>query len=447
MSRISRELIKGLVKEERFKSPDEVLSVMKEMFRDVLQEALEVEMEEQLGYDKYELSAKETPNTRNGYSKKTVKSELGNVELNIPRDRNGEYSPVIIPKHERNVTGIEDKVLSLYSKGMTTRDIHEQIKELYGVEISADLVSKITERIMPTVQEWQNRPLEKTYSFVFMDAVHYKVRDEKQIITKAAYVVLGVNMDGQKDVLGIWVGANESSKFWLGVLNDLKNRGVQNILIFCVDGLVGFKEAIGAVYPFAKIQRCIIHQLRASMKYIPHKDKKAFAKDMKAVYGTVNEDAALEALLYAKEKWGTKYPNAIKSWEDNWDNLITFFVFPDFIRKIIYTTNAIESLNSQFRKVTKTKLIFPTDDSLLKMLKHRETADERLCQLGQCYQPASHCLCGCIEVSLNWGSAPNPGVLRFWHCRKQKEKTGVCQPLRIMHSYALRLHSGRALPS
>lgn len=368
MSKIAKEMIRELVKEEKFTSTSEVMDTLKEMFREVLQEALEVEMEDQLGYDKYNLSAKETKNTRNGYSKKTVKSELGNVELNIPRDRNGEFEPIIVPKHERNVTGIEDKVLSLYARGMTTRDIHDQIKELYGVEISAELVSKITERILPTVHEWQNRPLEKTYSFVFMDAVHYKVREDKQVITKAAYVVLGVNMDGEKDVLGIWVGANESSKFWLGVLNDLRNRGVQDVLIFCVDGLVGFKEAIGAVYPYAKIQRCIIHQLRASMKYIPHKDKKAFVKDIKAVYGAVNEDAALEALMYAKEKWGEKYPTAINSWFENWDNLITFFAFPDFIRKIIYTTNAIESLHSQFRKVTKTKLIFPTDDSLLKML-------------------------------------------------------------------------------
>lgn len=201
-----------------------------------------------------------------------------------------------------------------------------------------------------------------------MDAVHYKVRDDKQIIVKAAYVVLGVNMDGQKEVLGIWVGANESSKFWLSVLNDLKNRGLQDVLIFCVDGLNGFKEAIGAVYPFAKIQRCIVHQIRASMRYIPYKDKKAFVTDLKSIYGAVNEDAALENLNYAKEKWQSKYPNAIKSWEDNWDNLITFFEFPDYIRRIMYTTNAIESLNSQFRKVTKAKLIFPNDESLMKML-------------------------------------------------------------------------------
>jgi transposase-like protein len=251
---------------------------------------------------------------------------------------------------------------------MTTTDIKDQIRELYDVEISAETVSNITSRIMPLVSEWQNRPLEKTYSFVFMDAIHYKVREDKQIVVKAAYVVLGVNMDGEKEVLGIWIGANESSKFWLSVLNDLKNRGVENVLIFCADGLKGFKEAISAVYPFAKIQRCIVHQIRASVKYIPYKDKKAFIADLKKIYGAVNEDAAMAALLELQEKWGSKYPNAVSSWEENWDNLITFFAFPNFIRKIMYTTNVIENLNSQFRKVTKNKKIFPTDESLLKIL-------------------------------------------------------------------------------
>ena len=251
---------------------------------------------------------------------------------------------------------------------MTTRDVAAQIKNLYDVEISNEFVSNVTNRIMPLVSEWQTRPLEATYSFIFMDAIHYKVREDKHVINKAAYVALGVNMDGEKEVLGIWIGANESSKFWLGVLNDLHNRGVSSVLVFCVDGLAGFKEAISAVYPYAKIQRCIIHQLRASTRYISYKDLKAFVADIKTVYGAVNEEDALENLMSAKEKWGKKYPNAIKSWEDNWDNLITFFAFPEYIRKIMYTTNAIESLNSQFRKVTKTKLIFPNDDSLLKML-------------------------------------------------------------------------------
>ncbi|MGL4450460.1 MAG: IS256 family transposase, partial [Sarcina sp.] len=366
MSDLSKDLLRAYINEQNFTNPNEVLSSLKELFKDVLQEALEAELDETLGYEKHEVSGK--TNSRNGYSKKTLKTELGEIALNIPRDRNGEFEPQIVPKHQRNVNGIEDKILSLYSKGMTTRDISEQIKELYDVEISAETVSNITNRILPLVSEWQNRPLEKTYSFIFMDAIHYKVREDKRVVVKAAYVVIGVDLDGKKEVLGIWIGANESSKFWLSVLNDLKNRGVQDVLIFCVDGLNGFKEAIGATFPFAKIQRCIIHQIRSSMKYVPHKDKKAFVSDLKTIYTAVTESEAMENLIDAKEKWVNKYPNAIKSWEDNWDNLSTFFEFSPHIRKIIYTTNVIESLNSQFRKVTKTKLIFPTDESLLKML-------------------------------------------------------------------------------
>lgn len=368
MGNVSKELLREYIKEQNFSSADDILIGLKEMFRDVLQESLEAEMDEALGYGKYNNMDKNNDNSRNGYSKKTVKTELGAVELNIPRDRNGDFEPKIVPKHQRSVNGIEDKILGLYATGMTTRDISEQIKELYGVDISAETVSNITNRILPLVSEWQNRPLEKTYSFIFMDAIHYKVREDKQIIVKAAYVVIGVNLDGEKEVLGIWIGANESSKFWLSVLNDLKNRGIQDVLIFCVDGLNGFKEAIGATFPFAKIQRCIIHQIRSSMKYIPYKDRKAFVADLKGIYKAVNEDVAMDNLLSLKEKWSSKYPNAVKSWEDNWDNLSTFFAFPDNIRKIIYTTNTIENLNSQFRKVTKTKLIFPNDDSLLKML-------------------------------------------------------------------------------
>ena len=338
------------------------------MFRDVLQEALEAEMDESLGYCKYDTISKNNDNSRNGYSKKTLKTELGPVEINIPRDRNREFEPKIVPKHQRSVNGIEDKILGLYATGMTTRDISEQIRELYGVDISSETVSNITNRILPLVSEWQHRPLEKTYAFIFMDAIHYKVRKDKQIVVKAAYVVIGVNMDGEKEVLGIWIGANESSKFWLSVLNGLKNIGVQNVLIFCVDGLNGFKEAIGATFSFARIQRCIIHQIRSSMKYIPYKDRRAFVADLKGIYKAVNEEVSMDNLLSLKEKWSSKYPNAVKSWKDNWDNLSTFFAFPDNIRKIIYTTNVIESLNSQFRKVTKTKLIFPNDDSLMKIL-------------------------------------------------------------------------------
>ncbi|MGL5068490.1 MAG: IS256 family transposase [Sarcina sp.] len=366
MTNMSKETLRNYVNQQKFENSNDVLIAMKELFKDVLQEVLAAEMDDMLGYEKHVMN--NSSNSRNGYSKKTIKSELGSVTLDIPRDRNGEFEPKIVPKHQRNINGIEDKILSLYATGMTTRDISEQIQKLYEVEISAETVSNITNRIMPLVTDWQNRPLEKTYSFVFMDAIHYKVREDKQIIVKAAYVVIGVNMDGQKEVLGIWIGANESSKFWLSVLNDLKHRGVEDVLVFCVDGLNGFKEAIGATYPFAKIQRCIIHQIRSSMKYIPHKDKKEFVKDLKTIYTALNADVAMINLLELREKWESKYPNAIRSWEDNWDNLSTFFEFSAPIRKIIYTTNVIESLNSQFRKVTKTKLIFPTDQSLMKML-------------------------------------------------------------------------------
>lgn len=368
MSSVSKELLRDFINEQKFQSSNEVLEALKEMFKDVLQEALEAEMDEALGYNKYDTGEKLGNNSRNGYSKKTVKSELGPLELKIPRDRNSEFEPKIVPKHQRSINGIEDKVIALYSTGMTTRDISEQVKEIYGVDISAETVSNITNRIMPLVTEWKNRPLEKTYSFVFMDAIHYKVREDKRIVVKAAYVVIGVNLDGEKEVLGIWIGANESSKFWLSVLNDLKNRGINDVLIFCVDGLNGFKEAIGATFPFAKIQRCIIHQIRSSTKYVSYKDRKAFIADLKTVYKAVSEEVAMDNLLSMKEKWKNKYPNAINSWENNWDTLSAFFEFPENIRKIIYTTNVIESLNSQFRKLTKTKLIFPTDESLLKML-------------------------------------------------------------------------------
>ena len=254
MSNMSKELLRKYIKDQNFTSPNEILNDLKDMFKDVLQESLEAEMDEALGYEKYDSISKSIDNSRNGYSKKTVKIELEPVEINIPRDRNGEFEPRIIPKHQRSVNGIEEKILGLYATGMTTRDISEQVKELYGVDISAETVSNITNRILPLVAEWQSRPLEKTYSFVFMDAIHYKVREDKQVVIKAVYVVIGINLDGEKEVLGIWIGANESSKFWLSVLNDLKNRDLQNVLIFCVDGLNGFKEAIGSTFQFAKIQ-------------------------------------------------------------------------------------------------------------------------------------------------------------------------------------------------
>jgi len=367
--KISKELIKEFVKSEDFKSTGDIMESIKSMFAEVLNEVLQCEIEEKLGYNKHERTEGDEPkNYRNGSTKRKIKTQLGEVEISVPRDRNGEYEPQIIEKYQRNVDGLEEKILSLYAHGMSTRDIQEQIKDLYDLDISSELVSKISEKVMPQVNEWQNRPLNEYYPFIFMDAIHYKIRENHQIICKAAYVVLGINSDGFKEILGIWVGGNESSKFWLGVLNELKSRGIKNVDLFCVDGLSGFREAINAVYPFAGIQRCIIHQIRATTKYVSYKHIKEFIADLKKVYGALSEEIALEKLFEFKEKWQKEYPSAVKSWEDNWDILSTFFAYPVEIRKIIYTTNIIEGLHRQFRKVTKSKSIFPTDDSLRKML-------------------------------------------------------------------------------
>ena len=368
MGVLPKEVVREIIEENNFQTPQEIMKFLKDSFKDILQEMLEAEMDVHLGYSKGEKPPTNSDNTRNGYSSKTVRSELGPVEINVPRDRKGEYNPKIVPKYSRDVSGIEEKVISLYAKGMSTRDIHEQIKELYGVEVSAEMVSKITERIVPEIKEWQNRPLEKVYPFIFMDAIHYKVRDEGQVNKRAAYVVVGIDLEGYKDILGIWIGDNESAKFWLGVLNDLRNRGVEDVLIFCVDGLTGLEEAIEAVYPKAEVQRCIIHQLRNSFKYVSYKDLKEFTKDFKSVYTAPNEEAALERLYELKEKWGKEYPYAFRSWENNWDVISPFFKYPPEIRKIMYTTNIIEGLHRQFRKVTKTKSVFPSDGALEKML-------------------------------------------------------------------------------
>lgn len=368
MSMLTKEQVKALVRGNNFQSVSDVTAYLKDIFKDVIQELLEAELEANLGYGKEERSAKNTDNSRNGYTSKTLKSEFGEVEIQVPRDRKGEFEPKIIPKYQRNVSGIEEKVISLYARGMSTRDIGEQIRELYGIELSAEMVSRITERITPEIKEWQERPLDAVYPFIFMDAVHYRVKEDGRILNRASYVVMGVTVEGNKDILGIWIGESETSKFWLGVMNDLKNRGVQDVLLFCVDGLTGLKEAIIAAFPKAEIQRCIIHQLRNSFKYVSYKDVKAVSKDFKAVYQAINEEVALEKLYELKEKWGKSYPFAIRSWENNWDVLSPFYKFPEEVRKIIYTTNIIEGLHRQYRKVTKSKTMFPSDASLEKML-------------------------------------------------------------------------------
>jgi len=373
MSTAPSEMMKEYVNSQKFSSTTEIMLAMKEMFKDVLQQVMECELDNKLGYEKSERVSENgekevSKNYRNGYSQKIIKSQLGEVQVKIPRDRNGEYEPQIIEKYSRNADGMEDKILSLYSCGMSQRDISEQIKSLYDVEISPELVSKISEKIMPEVTAWQNRPLESIYPFVFMDAIHYKVKEDHQVVTKAAYVVLGITLDGNKDILGIWIGEHESSKFWLSVLNDLKSRGILDVYLFCVDGLKGFQEAIYAAYPKAQIQRCIIHQIRYSTRYVGYKDIKQLMADLKLVYKAVTEEEALENLMAFKEKWGKAYPSCVKSWEDNWEILSTFFGYPPEIRRIIYTTNIIEGLNRQFRQVTKNKPSFVNDDSLRKLL-------------------------------------------------------------------------------
>lgn len=365
---IQKELLRQIIKENDLKSAGDVYSLLKDSFKDLLQELLEAELDVSLGYDKNCKNGLDTDNKRNGHSPKTVKSQFGEFQLDIPRDRNGEFEPEIVPKYCRDISGIEDKVISLYARGLSTRDIGAELQELYGIDVSAEKVSKITDRILPEIKEWQSRPLEPIYPFIFMDAIHYKMREDGRILNRAAYVVLGVTLEGNKDILSITIGANESSKFWLGMLNDLKNRGVQDVLFFCVDGLPGFREAIETIYPNAQVQRCIIHMLRNSFKYVSYKDLKPFAADFKAVYKAPNEEIALKELEELKNKWGKKYPYAISNWESNWDVVSPFFQFSDDIRRIMYTTNIIEGVNRQFRKVTKTKSVFPNDSSLEKML-------------------------------------------------------------------------------
>lgn len=367
MALLPKEIIREMVRKGNLNTVNDIQVALKDLMKEFIQESLEVELENQLGYEKYE-KKDDRDNSRNGYSKKKVKSSFGEIELDIPRDRNSEFEPKIVPKYSRDISNLEEKVISMYGLGMSTRDINKHIQEIYGVDISAEMVSKITDKIIPLVEEWQNRPLEDIYYFTFLDAVHFNVKEDKAIVKKAAYVILGVNSEGKKDVLGIYIGGNESAKFWLTVLNDLKNRGVKDILIASVDGLTGFSEAIRAVFPHTDIQRCIIHQIRYTLSFVSYKEKKEFAKDLKEIYTSPNEDAGYSVLQELKEKWDKKYPYALKSWENNWNELRTFFKFSPEIRKIMYTTNVIENLNRTYRKVTKTRSSFPSDMSLLKLL-------------------------------------------------------------------------------
>lgn len=346
--------------------------LLQRLFKDVMQQLLEAEMEETIGRGKYERNSEcyedEEKNYRNGYSKKNVRSSFGNVELNIPRDRKAEFEPIAVKKYQTDCNEFDKKIISLYARGMSTRDIQAELNELYGIDVSPSMISNITDKVLGSAAEWQNRMLDEVYPIVYMDAIHFKVRDDHRIVTKAAYICLGVDMDGYKDILGIWIGEAEGAKFWLSVCNDLNNRGVKDICIACMDGLRGLPDAIKTVFPNVSIQSCIIHQIRNSMRYVPYKDRKVFVADLKKVYKAPNEEIALAQLDMLKEKWNDKYSNVIESWYINWDKLSTFFAFNEQIRKMIYTTNTLEGINRQIRKFTKTRTVFPTDDSLRKSL-------------------------------------------------------------------------------
>lgn len=357
---------------KKCKTIDDVLGkngLVQRLVKDVLENILEAEMDEHLGRDKYQRQSDIEPgerNYRNGYSQKNLRSSFGDVDLDIPRDRKSEFEPQIVKKYETVCNELDKKIISLYAKGMTTSDIQAEIEDLYGITISPSMVSKITDKVIATATEWQNRMLDKIYPIVYLDAMYFKVRSNGKIVNKAVYICLGYTMEGYKDILGLWVDEAEGAKFWLGICNDLKNRGVKEILIACMDGLKGLPQAIQTVFPSANIQTCIVHQIRNSIKYIASKDKKSFMKDLKEIYKAPTEELALAQLDKLKDTWGNKYGMVIDSWYNNWNNLSTFFDFSPRIRKMIYTTNELEGFNRQVRKYTKSRTIFPTDESLNK---------------------------------------------------------------------------------
>jgi putative transposase len=349
------------------KTMSDVSNFVKELVSPILQGMLDAEMEMHLGYPKNHPSGNLSGNSRNGYYGKKVKTSNGEVSVKIPRDRNGKFEPIVVRKYETVESDVEERIVSMYAKGMTTDDIASHMHAIYKVKISKDMVSHITNKVMPLVSEWQSRMLSEVYPIVYIDAVHFKVRESGRIVSKAAYVILGLNLEGQKEILGIWIGESEGAKFWMGVLNEIKNRGVKDIIIACMDGLSGFPEAVNAVFPQASIQLCIVHQIRNTVKYVAHKDRKDFCADLKKIYTAPSEQAGLAALMEMKDKW-KKYEIHLNSWERKWDQLSHFFSYSEEIRRIIYTTNPIESLNRQFRKTTKTTSIFPHNESLMKLL-------------------------------------------------------------------------------
>ena len=366
MSLINHEELKKQIANGTFTGLDDITNEFKNILKEVIQTASQEELTSHLGYEKHKES--DNSNYRNGYNDKTIKSKYGDIDVSIPRDRDNSFEPQLVKKREILLNGSEDMIISLYTKGMSVRDIQLHLDDLYGYELSTQTISNITEKVIEKAKEWQIRPLEKIYPIIFMDATVLKIRVDRVVKNIACYIMLGVTLEGKKEIIGIWIGENETSKYWLTVLNDVKKRGVEDVLIFAVDGLNGFSEAISAVYPKAEVQRCIVHQIRNSLKFVSWKDRKAVAKDLKAVYTAYTEEDGQLALTDFNDIWGKKYPNITVSWTNHWSELSTFFKYPDSVRKLIYTTNPIESLNATIKRKTKSKGSFPTEDSAFKVM-------------------------------------------------------------------------------
>ena len=366
MTEGKRNIIQQLLQEYDIETAEDIQDALKDLLGGTIKEMMEAEMDDHLGYQKSERS--DSDDYRNGYKSKRVNSSYGSMDIDVPQDRKSTFEPQIVKKRQKDISDIDQKIISMYAKGMTTRQISETIEDIYGFETSEGFISDVTDKILPQIEDWQNRPLDEVYPILYIDAIHYSVRDNGVIRKLAAYVILGINTEGKKEVLSITIGDNESSKYWLSVLNELKNRGVKDILIICADGLSGIKEAIAAAFPKTEYQRCIVHQVRNTLKYVPDKDRKAFASDLKTIYHASDEEKARLALNRVTEKWTVKYPNSMKRWYDNWDAITPIFKFSPDVRKVIYTTNAIESLNSTYRKLNRQRSVFPSDTALLKAL-------------------------------------------------------------------------------
>ena len=366
MTEGKRNIIQQLLQEYDIETAEDIQDALKDLLGGTIKEMMEAEMDDHLGYQKSERS--DSDDYRNGYKSKRVNGSYGSMDIDVPQDRKSTFEPQVVKKRQKDISDIDQKIISMYAKGMTTRQISETIEDIYGFETSEGFISDVTDKILPQIENWQNRPLDEVYPILYIDAIHYSVRDNGVIRKLAAYVILGINTEGKKEVLSITVGDNESSKYWLSVLNELKNRGVKDILIICADGLSGIKEAIAAAFPKTEYQRCIVHQVRNTLKYVPDKDRKAFAADLKTIYHASDEEKARLALDRVTEKWTTKYPNSMKRWYDNWDAITPIFKFSPDVRKVIYTTNAIESLNSTYRKLNRQRSVFPSDTALLKAL-------------------------------------------------------------------------------